>query len=153
MAGAHSIDHELHVRASAGTIRDAIATRSGLQGWNASSVTGDGAVGGEWVLSYEGGPEFAWRVDRDDSTGVAWTCARGPGDSVGTTVNYAFEPTSDGRTRISVTHAGWPHRQGNFKKCNTLWGAMLFELKRFVEGSKPSPAAADVESGSGGSGP
>jgi uncharacterized protein YndB with AHSA1/START domain len=135
-----SIEHEINVRAPASTVHDAIATRAGLQGWNTSRVTGDGAVGSEWILSYVGGPDFVWRVDRDDASGVRWTCTRGPGGSVGTTVEFALAPTQDGRTRISLTHGGWPHREGNFTKCNTLWGAMLFQLKAFAESGKPAPA-------------
>ena len=96
-----SIEHEINVKASASTVHDAIATRAGLQGWNTSRVTGDGAVGTEWTLSYAGGPDFVWRVDRDDASGVRWTCTRGPGDSVGTTVEFALAPTQDA-TRLAA---------------------------------------------------
>jgi uncharacterized protein YndB with AHSA1/START domain len=139
MTAGPSIEHEINVKAPASTVHEAIATRAGLQGWNTSRVTGEGAVGTEWILSYAGGPDFAWRVDRDDASGVVWTCTRGPGDSVGTTVEYALAPTQDGRTRISLIHGGWPHRDGSFRKCNTLWGAMLFQLKAFAESGKPAP--------------
>ena len=60
-----SIEHEINVRAPASKVHDAIATHAGLQGWNTSRVTGDRAVGSEWILSYVGGPDFVWRVDRD----------------------------------------------------------------------------------------
>lgn len=139
MTAGPSIEHEINVNAPASSIHEAIATPGGLQGWNTSRVTGEGAVGTEWILSYAGGPDFAWRVDRDDASGVLWTCTRGPGDSVGTTVEYVLAPTQDGRTRISLIHGGWPHREGSFRKCNTLWGAMLFQLKAFAESGKPAP--------------
>lgn len=139
MPAAHAIEHEINVGSSSSAIREAITTRAGLERWNAARVAGDGSVGSEWVLAYEGGPEFAWRVDRAEASDILWTCTRGPGDAVGTTVEYALAPTGDGRTRLSLRHAGWPHREGNFRKCNTLWGGMLFDLKRTVEGGK-SPA-------------
>lgn len=94
MAEGHSIDHELAVKAVASSVHDAIATRHGLRGGNTSQVTGDGKVGSEWTLSYEGAPDFSWRV-----AGVLWTCTQGPGDSVGTMVEYVFEDMPDGRTR------------------------------------------------------
>jgi Activator of Hsp90 ATPase homolog 1-like protein len=140
MPQAHAIQHEIAVRADPSKVHNAVATRDGLRGWNTSHVAGTGSVGTEWVLSYPGRPEFAWRVDRSDDHGVVWTCIRGPGDSVGTTVEYALTSLPDGRTRISLTHAGWPHQQGNFTKCNTLWGALLFHLKTFVESDIPAPA-------------
>lgn len=139
MAGGHSIDHEVAVNAPPSSVRDAIATRDGLQGWNAGQVAGDGRVGAEWTLSYDKGTTFRWRVDRDDASGILWTCTMGPGDSVGTTVEYAIAPMPDGRTRVSLRHGGWPHREGNFNKCNTLWGAMLFRLKGLVESGNSAP--------------
>lgn len=139
MAGGHSIDHQLAVKATASSLHEAITTRDGLRGWNTSQVTGDGVVGSEWVLSYAQAPGFRWRVERSDASGVLWTCTQGPGDSVGTTVEYLLEGMPDGRTRVSLRHGGWPHREGNFQKCNTLWGAMLFQLKRYAESGEPAP--------------
>jgi hypothetical protein len=139
MAGGHSIDHEVAVKATASSVRAAIVTSDGLRGWNTRQVSGDGTVGSEWTLSYEGAPDFRWRVDRSDASGVLWTCTQGPGDSIGTTVEYVLEDMPDGRTRVSLKHRGWPRREGNFQKCNTLWGAMFFQLKRFVESGKPMP--------------
>lgn len=133
------LDHELAVKATASSLHDAIATRDGLRGWNTSQVSGDGSLGSEWTLSYGGTLDFRWRVDRSDASGVLWTCTQGPGDSVGTTVEYAFASLPDGRTRVSLKHDGWPHREGNFRKCNTLWGAMLFQLKNFVESGASAP--------------
>jgi uncharacterized protein YndB with AHSA1/START domain len=140
MTQTHAIEHEIAVRADPATVHRAVSTREGLRGWNTSSVAGDGSVRTEWVLSYQGKPEFAWRVDRSDEAGVLWTCTKGPGDSVGTTVSYELVPLPDGRTRVSLKHAGWPHRQGNFTKCNTLWGGLLLHLKNFVESGQPTPA-------------
>lgn len=139
MAANPSIDHELAVEATLSSVHTAIATRDGLQGWNADRVAGDGRVGTEWTLSYGKGTNFRWRVDRDDASGILWTCTMGPGDSVGTTVEYKIAPMPDGRTRVSLRHAGWPHREGNFNKCNTLWGAMLYQLKSLVESGNSAP--------------
>jgi uncharacterized protein YndB with AHSA1/START domain len=136
----HAIEHEINVHANPAQVHRAISTSDGLRGWNTAQVTGDGSVGTEWVLGYSGGPEFAWRVDSSDESGVVWTCTRGPGDSVGTTASYALSPLPDGRTRISLTHTGWPHRGGNFTKCNTLWGSLVAHLKNFVESGRPAPA-------------
>ena len=136
----HAIEHEIAVRADPAQVHRAVSTSDGLRGWNTSHVAGDGSVGTDWVLSYSGKPEFSWRVDRSDESNVLWTCTRGPGDSIGTTVSYVLTPLPDGRTRISLKHAGWPHREGNFTKCNTLWGELLVHLKKFIESSLPAPA-------------
>jgi hypothetical protein len=134
------LQHEIAVRGSVKQVLDALTTRHGLLGWNTSGVAGGGTVGSEWILKYADGPEFAWRVDQADEQKVVWTCTRGPGNSVGTTAEFVVKPIKDGRTRIFLTHAGWPHTEGNFTKCNTMWGGLLHHLKRFVESGRPEPA-------------
>jgi uncharacterized protein YndB with AHSA1/START domain len=139
MAETTKIQHEIALRAGAKKIYEALTTRQGLLGWNTSHVSGDGTVGSEWILSYGGDPDFAWRIDRADAGKVVWTCTRGPGDSVGTTVEYTVQPAEGGRTCVFLTHDGWPHPEGNFTKCNTLWGGLLHHLKDFVESGKAAP--------------
>jgi uncharacterized protein YndB with AHSA1/START domain len=134
------IEHEISILAPPADVLTAITSRDGLAGWNTSGVAGDGTVGSEWVLDYAGRAQFAWRIDRVGHDKVVWTCTRGPGDSVGTTVEYALFVRPDGRTRVALVHDGWPHTRGNFVKCNTLWGGLLHHLKAFVESGKPVPA-------------
>ena len=133
------IKHEIALRAGAKKIHEALVTKQGLLGWNSSDVSGPGTIGSEWILRYPGGLEFAWHVDRADDLTVTWTCTRGPGNSVDTTAEYILKPLEDGRTRVFLTHAGWPHTEGNFTKCNTLWGGLLHHLKDFVESGKATP--------------
>jgi len=133
-------EHEIALEADPAKIHVALTTSDGLRGWNTTEVEGNGAVGSEWVLRYGGRPEFAWRVDQADRNKVLWTCTRGPGDSVGTTAEYHLQSLDDGRTRVFFSHAGWPHTEGNYTKCNTLWGGLLHRLKDYVESGKPSPA-------------
>jgi uncharacterized protein YndB with AHSA1/START domain len=139
MPQATKIEQEIALRAGAKKIHEALVTKQGLLGWNSSDVSGPGTIDSEWILRYPGGVGFAWHVDRADDLTVFWTCARGPGNSVGTTVEYILKPLEDGRTRVFVTHAGWPDTEGNFTKCNTLWGGLLHHLKDFVESGKPTP--------------
>jgi uncharacterized protein YndB with AHSA1/START domain len=140
MSNPSKLQHEITIAASASDVIRAITTREGLLGWNTANVSGDGAAGSAWHLKYSGRPDFTWLVERADDRGVKWRCTHGPGDSVGTTVEYILAPLADGRTRLSLVHDGWPHTGGNFTKCNTLWGGLLHHLKRFVETRNPDPA-------------
>jgi hypothetical protein len=45
-----------------------------------------------------------------------------------------------GRTLIEFAHRGWPHTDGNFRKCNTQWAILLHHLRDFVETGKAAPA-------------
>jgi hypothetical protein len=140
MASTHSLQHEIFISANPARIRDALTTADGLRGWNTSLVGGNGDLGTEWILSYPGRPEFAWRIDSSNPDGILWTCTKGPGDSVGTTVQFTFVPADDGRTRVRITHGGWPHDKANFTKCNTIWGALMYHLRKHVESGVTEPA-------------
>jgi hypothetical protein len=140
MAESHSLRHEINIAADESTVRAALTTEAGLRGWNTAYVSGTGAVGSEWSLSYGARPKFFWRIVSQSQDKLVWACTAGPGDSVGTTVELTLALLPDGRTRVAIIHAGWPHQQGNFTKCNTLWGVLLHHLRVFAESGKPSPA-------------
>jgi len=140
MAGAHSLKHEIFISADTAKVRHALSTADGLRGWNTPHVEGSGELGTEWVLKYSGRPEFSWRIDLDEPEEILWTCTKGPGDAVGTTANFIFSPAKDGRTRVLVTHGGWPHDEANFIKCNTIWGALMDHLREHVESGVSEPA-------------
>ena len=140
MAGTHSLQHEIFIVADPARIEVALTTADGLRGWNTPLVDGNGEPGTEWVLRYPGRPEFAWRIDSSNAEEILWTCTKGPGDSVGTTAHFTFVPAADGRTRVRITHGGWPHDKANFIKCNTIWGALMYHLRNHVESGAAEPA-------------
>ena len=140
MAGVHSLKHEIFISADAETVRSALSTAEGLRGWNTPLVEGSGEIGTVWNLKYSGRPEFSWRIDQDDAEEILWTCTKGPGDSVGTTAAFTLVSTEDGRTKLGVTHGGWPHDEANFIKCNTIWGALMDHLREYVESGVADPA-------------
>ncbi|MCB4771328.1 SRPBCC domain-containing protein [Ancylobacter sp. Lp-2] len=140
MAGAHSLKHEIFISADADKVRKALSTADGLRGWNTPHVEGSGALGTSWTLKYSGRPEFSWRIDQDNPEDILWTCTTGPGDAVGTTATFTFAPAEGGRTKVRVTHGGWPHDEANFIKCNTIWGALMDHLREYVETGVSDPA-------------
>jgi uncharacterized protein YndB with AHSA1/START domain len=136
-----AVKHEIVVDAPASAIYAALTTADGLRGWNTPRVDGTGEAGTTWKLSYTGRPSFEWSIEQSENDRlVVWRCVAGPGDSVGTDVRFQIEPIEDGRCRVDVVHDGWPGTGGNFTKCNTLWGALVFSFRRFAETSTPAPA-------------
>ena len=55
-------------------------------------------------------------------------------------VSFTFGKTPHGRVQLAFAHSGWPHQQGNFEKCNALWGMMLHHLRGYAEHGKTAPA-------------
>lgn len=136
----HSLRHAVNIKAAPAKVHDALTTLHGLKGWTAAEVSGGGKVGDQWSLNYAGGPAFVWQITAHDADKVAWKCVKGPGDSVGTTATFEMGKAPDGRVHLSFSHGGWPHQEGNFAKCNALWGKMLHQLRAFAEHEKVAPA-------------
>lgn len=139
MAG-HSLRHAVNIDADHAKVRDALTSLEGLKGWTMAEVSGGGGEGAKWRLNYPGGPSFVWEVVAHDDRRIEWRCVEGPGDSAGTTAIFELGATPHGRVHLTFSHAGWPHQQGNFDKCNSLWGMMLHHLRVYVEEGKVAPA-------------
>jgi len=138
--GDHSLRHAVNVAADHAKVRDALTSVEGLKGWTMADVSGGGGVGSKWTWKYPGGPTFTWEVIVQHDDKIEWRCVAGPGDSVGTTTSFALGKTPHGRVHLTFSHAGWPHQEGNFDKCNSLWGMMLHQLRTYVEKGKIAPA-------------
>jgi uncharacterized protein YndB with AHSA1/START domain len=136
----HSLRHAVDIKADSGKVHEALTTLLGLKGWTGAEVSGDGKVGAQWTLKYPGGPTFVWQIAEHGAEKVVWKCVSGPGDSAGTSVTFDLGKTPHGRVHLAFAHSGWPHQQGNFEKCNALWGMMLHQLRAFAEQGKVAPA-------------
>lgn len=136
----HALRHAVTIKADAANVRDALTTLKGLKGWTMAEVSGVGEVGGQWSLVYAKGPTFVWKITAHDANKIAWICLQGPGDAAGTRVTFDLGKTPDGRVRVGFAHDGWPHQEGNFSKCNALWGMMLHHLRAYAEHGKAAPS-------------
>jgi uncharacterized protein YndB with AHSA1/START domain len=135
------ISHEIRISGKPEQVFEALTTLEGVTSWQTPHAEGTGVVGTEWVFTFTGRPVFAWEIIASESPDrVEWRCTQGPGDSVGTTARFAISPAADGRTLLELTHAGWPGTDGNFRKCNTIWGVLLYHIQQFVQTGTPATA-------------
>jgi len=134
------IEHEIKVHGAPEQVFAALTTLQGITSWQTPQATGTGEVGSRWKFTFEGLPDFVWEVRSSEPSRVEWLCIEGPGDSAGTTAAFDISETDDGRTLVELTHSGWPSTRGNFRKCNTLWGVLLFHLAQSVRTGNPAPA-------------
>lgn len=140
MTKSASLVHEISIDAPVARVVECLTTEAGLRGWNTGRASGSGQVGGAWRLDYGNGVVFTWKVEAASPDRIAWLCTAGPGDSVGTRAEYRLSARPDGKTRVEFAHDGWPHTEGAFAKCNTLWGALLHHLARYAETGRADPA-------------
>jgi uncharacterized protein YndB with AHSA1/START domain len=134
------ISNEINIKAAPDRVYRALTEINGLKSWHTGQVEGTADIGGVLQFASRGQPKFGWEVLASEPTKrVAWKCVQGPGDSVGTTVGFDISPASDSRTLLVCTHGGWPGTNGNYRKCNTLWGVLLHHLRQYVETGKSMP--------------
>ncbi len=125
------IQHELKIRATPDSIRRALVSADAVRAWHGGNVT---ASHQELRLSSAEAPTFRWRVVDDAAHDrVTWRCVEGPRDSVGTEARFSISPADKGCHLLEFAHAGWPDEGGHFRKCNTMWGVLLFQLRQYIE--------------------
>jgi uncharacterized protein YndB with AHSA1/START domain len=139
--GSEVIEHEIRVAATPEQVASAVVTEEGLSGWYSAGMKAsatDGVVG----FHASRHPVFEWSVDRPAEGEVVWTCTAGPGRSVGTQAIYRYFAAGDGRTTVRLTHLGWAEDDDAFRRCNTYWGALLFQLQRYLDTGERRPVFA-----------
>lgn len=135
------INHEIKIQASPEKIFKAISNLSDLKAWHTAHIDGKSELNGVLSFNGTGKPKFLWKlIQIEPNKKVTWECVEGPGDSVGTKAIYTLSKEGDGRTLVLLSHTSWPGQEGNFRKCNTLWGILLHHLKNYVETGKADPA-------------
>lgn len=135
------INHEIKIQAPPEKTFKAISTLNDLKAWHTAHIAGKSELNGILSFSGTGKPNFLWKIIKlEPNKIVTWECIEGPGDSVGTKATYTLSKTEDDRTLVELSHTSWPDQQGNFRKCNTLWGILLHHLKNYVETGKSDPA-------------
>jgi uncharacterized protein YndB with AHSA1/START domain len=136
-----SHSHKITVEAAKQQVYEAITTERGLEGWYTPSVHGAANHGKRLELHFKSkaGP-FHWKIDEvDPGSVVQWECLEGPGDSRGTTAIFHLTE-AEGKTIVELDHEGIDEADAKRKTCNSMWGALMLHLKRFVETGKPDPA-------------
>lgn len=134
------INHEIKIQSSPEKTFKALSTLSGLKSWHTAHIDGKFELNAVLEFNGTGKPVFLWKIIQlEPNKIVALECIKGPGDSVGTQAIYKVSQTTDHRTLVELTHNSWPDQEGNYRKCNTLWGILLHNLKNYVENGKAEP--------------
>jgi uncharacterized protein YndB with AHSA1/START domain len=136
-----SHSHRITVEAEKQKVYEAITTEHGLRGWYTPSVHGSASHGERLELHFKSqdGP-FHWKIDEvNPDSVVRWECLEGPGDSRGTKATFHLTEV-EGKTIVEMDHEGIDEGDTKRKTCNSMWGALMLHLKRFVETGKADPA-------------
>lgn len=134
--------HKTTVNASQQDVFEAITTVEGLKSWYAEDVNGEPGKNGTFTLSFpkHEGP-FQWKVTEfKPGSLVRWICESGPGQSKGTEALFKLSSNGAERTVVDFQHEGFEDTDAKLSTCNTLWGNLIFHLKKYAETDQPGPA-------------
>jgi len=133
---------EVVVEASRERVFEALATLDGLAGWWTPDVRGSTEVGGKLTFGF-GDECIVMRIERRDRpVAVAWTCLAHSRfrEWQGTEIFFDARSHDDGRTRLSIEHAGLiPDLGGCYDHCSRRWDHFLGSIAGLAAGEGGSP--------------
>jgi len=138
---AYAIHHEIGVKASPGSVYEALTETKGLAGWWIADARGVGnKVGG--VLEFSTG-DFLRRfevVELQPGKVVRWRW-KGDEDDEWAGTEVTFKLTPDGnQCWVNFSHSGYRSEQGCLPHCSMKWAVFMLSLKDLLEKGKGHPA-------------
>ena len=132
--------HEITLKAPAEDVYRALTTEAGLLGWWTRDVVAEARVGSVAQFGFNNrSTVFQMRIDElTPGRRVVWTCVDGPDEWKETQLTWQI--TSEEKiTTLRFTHDNWQSTDQSFAMCNTIWGELMFRLRRDVLGERPGP--------------
>ena len=129
-----SSNHRIRIHAKPQVIFQAISTKEGTKGWYTSNVEGAFTEGGTSLFHFPNGETFEWKTMKlVPEKEVERECSAGPGAAKGTKVVWKVEAIGEAEAVVHLEHTGWPDGHDALATCNTLWGILLGNLRKYAE--------------------
>ena len=132
--------HSIPIEAAVERVYAALATEKGMRGWWTRDTEMEERVGGKADFGFDGREAvFHMRIQAlQAGKRVKMVCTGGQPEWKGTTLEWRIG--RDGRGAVvSFEHKGWRAVTPFAASCNSMWGNLLFRLKKYVETGKPNP--------------
>jgi hypothetical protein len=133
--------YQLDVGADPGTVRHALTTETGINGWWTDRADVPEAAGESLELTFPDVPQpFDLELVESSPERVVWRAGSFPPWWQGTTVRWeiADNPDGDG-SRVVMTHAGFDPDNPTVGIVTMGWGEILPRLRAFAESGDPQP--------------
>jgi uncharacterized protein YndB with AHSA1/START domain len=140
MAG-YDMVFQVDVAADRDTVRDALTTEKGINGWWTDKAKVPTGVGGTLEATFPGMPQpFDLELVAADNGRVEWLSRSFPPPWAGTRVIWEFRdnPEQPG-TRVVMRHVDWAPDSPMLGIVTVGWGQIFANLKGYVESGKPQP--------------
>jgi uncharacterized protein YndB with AHSA1/START domain len=131
--------HEVTINAPTEKVHAAITTQAGLKQWWTDASVAEPRVGTVAEFGFfKRKTVFRMKIEELLPQKIVWSCVGGPDEWVGTRLTWHLSPRN-GATRITFRHGNWKSTDGDYGRCNSTWGALMYRLKDYVEGNPRGP--------------
>ena len=134
------LKHQVPIEAVPAKVYAAIATQDGMRHWWTADTDMDEKAGGKAGFGFDRrGMVFRMVVKKlDPGKQVVMQCHGDHPEWAGTTLTWSIDQEG-GKTILRFDHSGWREVTDFCASCNSMWGNLMFRLKRYVEGRNPGP--------------
>ena len=129
-----TLAHKVTIHTPQDQVFKALSTIEGLKSWFTPKIEGKVGKSHEAVFSFADEKPFHWKfIEVEPNSLVRWKCTEGPGAAAGTSVTFRVSNKGGNQTVVECDHEDWPEGDRAFKTCNTFWGILLGQLKKYAE--------------------
>lgn len=134
------LHHQVPIQASPAKVYAAISTAAGNRGWWTADSKVEQKAGGKAAFGFDNqGMVFHMTVDKlTPNKEVVMSCHGDHPEWAGTTLTWKIEQDGD-QTSVRFAHSGWKSMTNFCASCNSMWGNLMYRLKRYAESGKPDP--------------
>jgi uncharacterized protein YndB with AHSA1/START domain len=125
-------------------VADALTTPQAIAAWW-GPTTGSAAVGGRFVVDFDGGRHTTIAVTAVEPQRIEWTVLSAPhhsGEWDGTTILFDLAP-ADAGTELRFRHCGLTPQLDCYERCQAGWTHFLGSLVDYVDTGKGHPYGSD----------
>ncbi|MCF8239679.1 MAG: SRPBCC domain-containing protein [Saprospiraceae bacterium] len=142
----HSIHHLLHISAPQEKVFQQLATLSGVQKWWSVQAHGDYPDGGMLHVDFDERFKNVFQLMfLREPHEVIWKClsATAP-EWMGTEIVFSLDRHEE-KTRVRITHRGYPEESDFMAQCNYSWGRYLDSLRLLCEAGEGLPYKGKIK--------
>jgi uncharacterized protein YndB with AHSA1/START domain len=138
----YTIENSIEIAAPLATLRTAITTRDGFRAWLTDDTQLDAADRYTFSFAHpESTRAVTFTLDRSDDRGIAMTCVHEQNnpDWMGTELAITLTPIAGGKTRVDLSHAGYPSKNECYVQCTKGWAHFLSSLAQYATTGRGDP--------------
>ena len=129
-----TLRHAIKIAAPRDQVYKALTDIAEMAAWHQGAVEGAIAVDSVMYLNPKPGMKIGWQTkELVNNERVTQTCVEGPGSSAGKTLTFDLSEAGTGLTLVQLTDGEWADDDEHLPFCNTHWGDVLHNLKKYVE--------------------